>query len=321
MKTKNKIMRSLMSLVIAFVAVAMLGGVSAQAKSTYKYDSKKGVVWEPVKRIYAESINAASGYDTSQYGSSSTYTYKNRMGVYTSYRTRLYVAPKATVTVSSSSDDLLVKKSYVKSISGKDQYYSAYYNTSWWDSKKEKTIYNEKLKDKKFLSQFGIDMYAKKEGTYTVTVKIKKGKKTLCTKNIKVYATYGPFKSIKYADQKFYGSFYSTSSNKKSGKFKVVMNKTYKLKKIEVGTPRDYTSESADGWNYSDDDFTWKKFSNGKKLKLNLKNKQTVTEKYSSYKYTYETDRMYPITAVRITYLDTLTGQESTDVMYIEYLK
>ena len=340
MKTKEKLMRSFLSLAVAIAAVALLGSVNAQAKSSFKYDAKKGIVWEPALRTAVGQHTSYSGTtaeDAKQEYKTSSSDYKNPLYFYMStygsgfsqYRTSttVYVADEnAKVTAKSNSGDLLVKVSYSRLYTG-NSYASAYSATSYHDYAKEQWVYNENLKNKEFKSVYGIEYFAKKAGNYTITVTVKKGKKKLATKKIKIYASEytGPVDSVKYGGNIYgygYGSSFSTT--KKSGGLKIKMNKGYKLNKIEVGTYRDVNIDSSSYEDYPE--IKWKKLGNGKKLKLNTKTKY---KEVSQHKYsqststsTYQYNYLNPVTPVRITYSDTWTGQtKQTSMFYITYIK
>ncbi len=338
MKTKNRIMRSLMSLVIAFAVIALIGGVNTQAavkrKCTYKYDSKKGVVFEPTVRVVTKYHEDFWSYGTKEdvkdwYGSGSGM--KNPLYFGNDYTSRMWVAADgAKVSVKSNSDKLLCKVAYQYNYKG-ERYTQPYSYVGWTDDNTGKYVYPiPALKDKNFKSVFGIEMFAKESGTYSVTVTVKKGKKKLVTKKIKVIAL-DSFATVKYGGNEYegylsrYGSYFnSISTDKKSGKLKIKANKTFKITKVEVGKDISTTYDGNKGKEYPET-VKYKKIKNGGKITLNTNKKYTRTDKYaysnSSNVYTYKYDYMFPATRVRVTYVDTLHGIENVETFTIGYIK
>ncbi len=159
-----------------------------------------------------------------------------------------------------------------------------------------------------------ISLYAKKKGTYKVTFDICDADGNTLEKGVEVtvYAQNdSPFKKVT-----FNGKDTWLMQTKGSGKFKVVMNKGYKLKKIEYSTTTIQPIESEEGYKSVE---TWKTIKNGKKIKLNK------TPGYYAYSYSYgeATDSYYrnrsywrdPLTAytyVKITYVDKYTKELTT---------
>lgn len=162
-------------------------------------------------------------------------------------------------------------------------------------------------------ANYDITCFAKKKGTYTLTVTVKNAKKkTTCKKKIKVYAEEysAPINTFKYAG-KLCSSY--TLTNKKSGKINVKLNKGFKLQKIEVGTyaaakTKEYSPEPV-----------FKKVKNNSKISLATSTKYASdVYEYSyddgdySYESGYDVEYLCPITIIRITYKDTKLGTVQT---------
>lgn len=156
----------------------------------------------------------------------------------------------------------------------------------------------------------------KKTGTYKVTITEKTSKgKVVYTKNIKIYCnTSGPVKKVTLnGKENFYGLV-----NIKSGKFKVTINKGYKLKKIEYGV-----------YNKNSNNMTWKTIKNGGKVifgkyPCHYENKSEYGDKDGDYYNYYEnmSEELVARTIVKITYTDKYTKEtETTSYWYFRYLQ
>ena len=269
MKQGKKIAAAFLVLIIVFSCFGA-SGIEVQAATkttTYVMDSKKGVCYPTKVRAGIQELS-------------------NICTVY------LVNEGDYVASVKSSSSDLLAK------VTSKGVYTGENYAS----------VRLEGNKTQGCKATGTITYHAKKKGTYTLTVTIKNAKKKItCKKKIKVYAEeYAtPVKTLKYA-----GKLCGVQSNlftKKSGKLKVVMNKGFKLQKIEVGkyvegAYKEYSPKA-----------TYVKVKNNKQISLaeSTKYRADVYSYLGGY-YSYETgaycDYLYPVTLVKITYKDTKLG-------------
>ncbi|WP_408071839.1 hypothetical protein [Butyrivibrio sp. JL13D10] len=182
---------------------------------------------------------------------------------------------------------------------------------------------------------YTVRFYAKKAGKYTVTYDaVMKDGKTV-QKSFQVIAkedgaaikniTYAgktvaqSLDSDKAAENKLWAKNYGNNTTTlKSGKLKVTMNKDFKLKKIEVGTPsietkteKDWTSTKYTVANSSLDTneygatCTWKKVNNGKKIKLSKVDDSAVDMGgYNAKTTTFSSKATSTTTYIRVTYYD-----------------
>lgn len=141
-----------------------------------------------------------------------------------------------------------------------------------------------------------ISMYAKKKGTYTVTFDVvDQYNKKRQSHTVKVFAHNEP--AIKQAT--FNGSeVYGIVSSKPSGKFKVKMNKGYKLKSITMNTYDKNGKEIS------------KTIKNGRKVKLGKYRHKYEGSKSKDYEW-WSAD-LLARTSFRITYIDKYTKEEDT---------
>lgn len=184
-------------------------------------------------------------------------------------------------------------------------------------------------------ASYSIRLYTKKAGKYKFSYDAVLKNGTTVTKTINVIAqedgnaikkvTFGgnvidistsDNSSISEPWTKGYGRGYTTA---KSGKIKVEMNKNFKLKKIEVGTPvieqdtdvkdavsyryKKNVASSLEKDDYDDATISWKTVKNGKKIKLSNVDEDSVRNytgkaRISTYTSTATT------TYVRVTYFD-----------------
>lgn len=180
-------------------------------------------------------------------------------------------------------------------------------------------------------ARYTVRLYAKKAGTYKLKFDAVMKNGNTVKKTIKVIAKdYGnAIKSVTFAGKVVYqtkddngvdpNSLWTKGAGQnvttaKSGKIRVTMSsKDFKLKKIEVGTPNIETKTDTDGevsvdfkeaTSSLDQNCTWKKVKNGKKIKLAKVDTSAVGQSYYpkhtkfSYKDTQTT------TLIRITYYD-----------------
>lgn len=276
MKLARRIMACALAVAVAistFAVAPINTEAAAPKKNTYVLDSKKGVA----------------------------YPTKVRAGIMGKYNTEeVYLINEGDYVsgVKSNSSDLIVK------LTKKSVYTGNQYSTN------DILGNGEGIKCKAY---YTITFYAKKKGTYNVTVTVKNAKKkTTCKKKIKVYAeeySY-PVNYCKYAGKLC--DVYNLT-NKKSGKIKVKMNKGFKLQKIEVGT---YAAGKTKEY---DPEPVFKKVKNNSKISLATSTKyQSDVYEYSygdgdySYERGYDVEYLYPITIVRITYKDTKLGTVQT---------
>lgn len=163
-------------------------------------------------------------------------------------------------------------------------------------------VYNSKTSPENNQKYAEIDVYATKQGKYTLTFDILKGNgKKRSTHKITVYAYDDvPLKALKI-NNKSYLDFDLLTGN--SGKIKVTMNKGYKLKKLEYGV-----------YNKDGSKMTYKKIKNGSKItfgKYFYKYDYDFTSTNSSFYYNYWTRGLMAPTKIRITYIDKYTKQEN----------
>ncbi len=270
MKQIKKIAAAFLALIIAFgyFNAFAIESQAASKTTTYVLDTKKGVCYPTkVRAGIRELSNSCSIYLVNEGD---------------------YVA-----SVKSNSSNLLTK------ITGKAVYTGNEYTY----------VRLEGDKEQKCRSRSTITYHAKKKGTYTLTVTIKNAKKkTTCKKNIRVYAEeYAtPVKTLKYAG-KLYNSIGTNLFTKKSGKLQVVMNKGFKLQKIEVGK---YAEKA---YKEHNPEPVYVKVKN----KTNISLAESTKYKANSYSspgeyYSYESevnyDYLYPVTYVKVTYKDMKLG-------------
>lgn len=153
-----------------------------------------------------------------------------------------------------------------------------------------------------------IEMYAKKAGKYKVTFQVCNDKNKVVSKhtiNVTAATTYtSPVKNATFAGKSTY-SYYGNIVSKKSGKFKVTMNKGFKLKSI---TMRTYDAQ-------------------GKSVEKKIKNNANITlgeyayknEEYNEYSYDndnrwnyYYYTHMMAETYIEIQYQNTKTKETGT---------
>ena len=142
-----------------------------------------------------------------------------------------------------------------------------------------------------------------------------------------------PFKKVLVNGKDYYkmDSYFTT---KKSIKFKVVMNKGYKFKKLELGTygapapvTDDYRSSSYKNYTNLENEMTYRTVKNGAKVTLGNYGSYSLREyDYDNgydkpYKYHYLSDSMTASTYLRVTYIDKYTKQEETTSFYFSKLR
>lgn len=153
-----------------------------------------------------------------------------------------------------------------------------------------------------------LGLYAKKAGTYKVSFDVYSKTKKLASKTVTVKAadagtSVSPFKSVTFNGKS--NVFYKLTGSK-SGKFKVTMNKGYKVKSITMKT---YNKK-------------------GESVSKTIKNNQKVTlgqyadvytydyDYGTSWSYYYRTD-MFATTYFEVTYQNTKTKAISTSTWYL----
>lgn len=167
-----------------------------------------------------------------------------------------------------------------------------------------------------------IGLYAKKKGTYKVTVTIgkKSNKKFAKTVTVQVYAYDDyPFKSVKVNGKTNFERYYFSQ---KTLSFKATAASGYKIKKIEVGTYKKTTREDG-GYNT---DLVWKTIKNGGKFKLgSVKSgsKYSYSSESGSYKSfsNYIWSSLAADTVVKVTYTDKYTKLADEAWFYFYYIK
>ncbi|MCM1161602.1 MAG: hypothetical protein NC412_10295 [Roseburia sp.] len=172
-----------------------------------------------------------------------------------------------------------------------------------------------------------IGLYAKKAGTYKVTITTKLPTGTTLKKTISIKASSTEPYTLSYAGatkkkdsngQYYYTKFYSA----KSGKLTVKAKKGYKISSIKFANSFDENGE-----------FKFTSVKSGTKVKLNTKtnrvSKRVATNSYNTntYKrvftdtYTKSYDYIFPISCVKVTYKDTWLGNTFEDISYLYYRK
>ncbi|MCR5341812.1 MAG: hypothetical protein K6E70_00415 [Butyrivibrio sp.] len=200
-------------------------------------------------------------------------------------------------------------------------------------------------------AEYTVRFFAKKAGTYKVkyTAVLKDG--TTVEKSIKVIARDdgNAIKSVTYAgkviaesedldkpsDNRLWTKGYGYNvTNSKKGTIRVTMNKDFKLKKIEIGTPniekktdkngvetQEYAKQNSSldtpgntgiDWDWYDEDLIersgvtckWKKVKNGKKIKLSKVDDSAVGKSIDPKDTKFESKDTSTTTYVRITYYD-----------------
>lgn len=200
--------------------------------------------------------------------------------------------------------------------------------------------WNKDLPKGEDMGAYTVRLYAKKAGKYKITYNAKLKNGTTVKKTIKVIAKDNgqPIKEITFAgkmltESKYFdyekeklepvpfGEEYSLQNNRlwakgfgpnyttaKSGKIQVTMNKDFKLKKIEVGTPgliknKDGMLVYKDEPNSIDFYYNWKKVKNGKKIKLS-KVDDAMVDGYTSDIVIRDYKSFSTETVIRVTYYD-----------------
>ncbi|WP_026497765.1 hypothetical protein [Butyrivibrio sp. WCD2001] len=215
---------------------------------------------------------------------------------------------------------------------GKKLYKDIYGNRKEFNASTEQEI----LKTNKFEAKgsYKIRLYTKKAGKYVFSYDaLDHNGNVITTKTVKVVAKEDtdPIKEATFAGKRFYVSnvgkqkglktdLYNIKggyNTKKSGKLKIIMNKGYKIKKIEMGYQHVERSKAStdDKWTNSFADVTWKTIKNGRKIKLNSENVYSYFDKYEKKSnekapggydiYSDENHGQISTTYIRVTYYDT----------------
>ena len=192
-----------------------------------------------------------------------------------------------------------------------------------------------------------VRFYAKKAGTYKVSYDAKLKDGTTVKKKFKVIAkedgaaiksvTFGgqlldvtaDTDSFDKSDRVWAKGYGINTTSKKSGKIRVTMNKDFKLKKIEIGTPSIQKTEDIDskivGYTPANSEVdmidgeitcTWKKVKNGKKIKLSKVDEAEVG--VYSKDTTFSKKSTATITYIRITYYDKKNKETKRAYLTIE---
>ena len=224
--------------------------------------------------------------------------------------TKVHANPKSTGYV----EQTLNKAEYIKVTSAKGLKYKISYEN--WSTENYKSNTS---------STADIRFYAAKTGTYTIKYDIYSAvtDKKVASGSTKVYVRAdGPIKKVTVNGKPFEEFGYLTTA--KTIKFKVTMNKGYKLKKLEYGI---YTAPktTTDASDYSkttraNNEMTYKTFKNGGKVKLGSQGyyylyNYEYLDKYGDGKEAYKSHHMnseLPRTEIRITYIDKYTKQATT---------
>ena len=172
---------------------------------------------------------------------------------------------------------------------------------------------------------YRIGLFAKKEGKYTVTVKIKKtdDPNFSYSKKITVYAKNdSPFKKVTVNGKSMNWDYYYTT--RKQMKFNVKAASGYKIEKIEIGSYKVTKDENGD----KRSDYVYKAVKSKSTASFKLeKTPYTYSwsnnHSYDDYEYSsssYREDIAAP-TIVRITYKDKYTKLSDTRSYYFYYIK
>lgn len=325
------------------LSITLVAPITANAEVTWTKDDKEAKTWtnENTKKSLAEKDYLGLDDDTAKFVLASKL---KAVTIDTNSYNELVEDLKTTADVarfeSFKSNNkalkvkVLCKDEYKDPNKAEDKqpdfdYLSADTNTYYYRNVKDEII---STTDEKTLPKGGdegkytLRLYTKKAGTYKVKYKAILKDGTTVKKSFKVIAkedkaavkciTFGGKYVYKSDDAKLngddlkekgFGTYYTMA---KSGKIRVTMNPDFKLKKIEVGTPR--TTVDKDGVKSHDYDdsssltglYNWKKIKNGKKIKLckedtAMYNKKAEENQTLSLKNTSADD-----TVIRITYYD-----------------
>ena len=171
-------------------------------------------------------------------------------------------------------------------------------------------VRSEEGEDADIRNKISIGVYAKKDGTYTISFDIldKDGLK-VSTKKVKVYAyRESALKSLSVEGSQKNSSLLS----KKSGKVKVTLKPGNKLKKLEYGV---YSPKE----NSNNREIKYKQFKNGAKITYGTNPyyyESEYTSEYNNYYSYYMNTSLVAPTYIRITYIDKYTKQEETMTSY-----
>ncbi len=169
-----------------------------------------------------------------------------------------------------------------------------------------------------YKSQLEIGCYARQEGVYKVSFNLVKGSKKT-KKTVIVYAKNdGPFKKVTFAGKNL-DVYDGGMAPADSGVFKAVMNKGYRLKKIEMEVNVIKDDSYSESSKYINTNRSATVIKNGAKVNLSnvaYKYLSSYTSSYSSeYNSLTEEEDMVALTQFRVTYVDKYTKQE----MYATY--
>lgn len=278
MKIAKKVLSTMLALAVAVTCITIPATpVQAAPRTTsYVYDAKTGI-------NYQDKIRCPIG----EHGTTS-YLYSAGSGDY-------------IAKAKADSKDLIVKVTQKTNYLGNSYGYISVPNKEGYEI---------------IRSHYAISYFSTKPGKYTVTLTINNAKKKkIATKKVTVYVNNisFPFKSIKFAGKDIGGT---QTFSKTSGALKIKMNKTYKLKKIEVGK-----YDKASYSEYSPEP-TYIPVKNGASITLAQKTAFKSGVRDDSYYDSSYYDHNYicPVTFVRITYVDTLLNTQYTNTYRI-YLK
>lgn len=201
---------------------------------------------------------------------------------------------------------------------------------------RKKIDHDEIRKTNKYegLANYRIRLYTKKTGKYQFSYDaLDHDGNVIATKTIRIVAKKdaSPIKEATFGGKRFYVSnarrqegftedLYNKKTagytSKKSGKLKVIMNKGFKLKKLEIGYKdiQRLFNSTEDEWYSTETDVIWRTVTNGKKIKLQKPVKQTMLDRYIKKPHTqapdgyriseYEGQSYIDTEYVRVTYYD-----------------
>jgi hypothetical protein len=179
----------------------------------------------------------------------------------------------------------------------------------------QSTHYKKPYGTGSYMTEYWIGTYAIKEGNYKVTFNLKKGSKVQ-KKTIRIFAyNDAPFKSITFAGQKIdVDNNPSRMTSKKEGVFKAVMNKGYKLTRIQKLVVVKNDTDWADEYSIA---------SNQREVFIRNGARTKLSDRVYSYTYKGKTTKksMLSQTIFKIYYIDKHTKKEETKSVGVYYLK
>lgn len=165
-----------------------------------------------------------------------------------------------------------------------------------------------------------ISVYTKKEGSYKLSFDLYLNGKKKSSHTITIYSkSDSPIKKITFNGKPWYEAK-TSYTNAKSGTVKVVLNKGYKLKKLEVETSKVVKDSNSTSYHTES---VIKSFKNGSKITLNTVPDKSFNEygnTETGYYNRYYNNYMAAYTRINITYLDKYSKEEITTTYLISKL-